>query len=174
MSACQAREWVVGERSLSEHYRRNGLDALDEGIVELLRKDPRASNRDMAEALGVSEVTVGNRIRGLAERKLLLVTAQEDIWALGYELLALVDVFVSGRPPEAVAIDLAALEQTGSVSITMTSPELIIQVFARDRSDLLKILETKVSTISGIVAIETLLILEVLKFRSEFGELGSL
>lgn len=159
---------------MSEDHGRNGLDALDEGIVELLRKDPRASNRDMAETLGVSEVTVGNRIRSLAERKLLRVTAQEDIWALGYELIALVDVFVSGRPAEAVAVELAALEQTGSVSITMTSPELIIQVFARDRRDLLHVMETQVSTIPGIVATESLLILEALKLRAEFGELESL
>ena len=159
---------------MSEGYGRNGLDALDEGIVELLRREPRAANRDMAEALGVSEVTVGNRIRSLAERKLVRVTAQEDIWALGYELIALVDIFVSGRSAEAVAVDLAALEQTGSVSITMTSPELIIQVFARDRTDLLHVMETQVSSIPGIVATESLLILDALKLRSEFGELESL
>lgn len=159
---------------MSDDYGRNGLDALDDGIIERLRREPRVSNRDMAEALGVSEVTIGNRIRSLAERKLVRVMAQEDIWALGYELIALVDVFVSGRPAEAVAVELAALEQTGSVSITMTSPELIVQVFARDRADLLQVLEVDIANIAGVSAIESLIVLEALKFRSEFGELDSL
>jgi Lrp/AsnC family transcriptional regulator for asnA, asnC and gidA len=150
------------------------LDALDERIVELLRQDPRGSNRDMAENLGVSEVTVGNRVRNLSERNLLRVTAQEDIWALGYTLLALLDVSVSGRPAEAVALDLAALEQTGSVSTAMTSPELIVQVFARDMADLLHVLETQVGAVRGVVAVESLVVLEAIKYRSEVGELESL
>jgi Lrp/AsnC family transcriptional regulator for asnA, asnC and gidA len=152
---------------------RDGFDDLDKGIIALLRREPRASNRDMADALEVSEVTVGNRIRSLAERKLMKVVAQEDIWALGYELVVLVDVFVAGRPAEDVALDLAALEQTGSVSVTMTSPELIVQVFARDRTDLLRVLETQIGPIRGISGAECLVVLEALKFRSDFGELAS-
>jgi hypothetical protein len=101
------------------------------------------------------------------------VVAQEDIWALGYELLVLVDVFVAGRPAEDVALDLAALEQTGSVSVTMTSPELIVQVFARDRADLLRVLETEIGPIRGISGAECLIVLDALKFRSDFGELAS-
>lgn len=159
---------------MTDDSGRNGLDELDERIVELLRREPRAANRDMADVLGVSEVTVANRIRSLAERKLVIVTAQEDIWALGYDLIVLIDVFVSGRPAEAVASELAALEQVGSVSITMTSPELIVQVFARDRADLLEVIENQLSRVSGVVAIESLIVLETLKFRSDFGELASL
>jgi len=169
-----ASERACREQRVSEDLGRNGLDALDEGIIEALRREPRALNRDMAEGLGVSEVTIANRIRSLAERKLVRVTAQEDIWALGYELVALVDVFVSGRAAEAAAVELAALEQTGSVSITMTSPELIVQVFARDRADLLHVLEAQIAGIEGVAAIESLVVLEALKYRSEYGELESL
>jgi Lrp/AsnC family transcriptional regulator for asnA, asnC and gidA len=158
---------------LTGDYGRVGIDDLDEGIIALLRREPRASNRDMADALRVSEVTVGNRIRSLGERNLMKVVAQEDIWALGYELLVLVDVFVAGRPAEDVALDLAALEQTGSVSVTMTSPELIVQVFARDRIDLLRVLETEIGPIRGISGAECLIVLDALKFRSDFGELAS-
>lgn len=165
---------VIQEHKLADDYGRGGLDPTDVRILEILRREPRASSREMAEALGVSEVTVGNRVRSLAERNLARVTAQEDIWALGYELIALVDVFVSGRPAEAVAIDLAALDRVGSVSITMTSPELIVQAFARDRADLLHVLEDQLASIEGVVALESLVVLEALKYRSEFGELGSL
>jgi Lrp/AsnC family transcriptional regulator for asnA, asnC and gidA len=159
--------------ALTDDDAHDGIDDLDKGIIALLRREPRASNRDMADALKVSEVTVGNRIRSLAERNLMKVVAQEDIWALGYELVVLVDVFVAGRPAEDVALDLAALEQTGSVSVTMTSPELIVQVFARDRADLLRVLETEIGRIRGISGAECLLVLEALKFRSDFGELAS-
>jgi Lrp/AsnC family transcriptional regulator for asnA, asnC and gidA len=157
---------------LADENGRALLDALDLRIVEMLRREPRAANRDLAEALGISEVTVGNRIRSLADRHLVRVTAQEDIWALGYEFIALVDVFVAGRAAEAVANDLAQLEQTGSVDITMTSPEIIVQVFARDRDDLLRVLETQLAPIEGVAALESLLVLEAVKYRTEIGELG--
>ena len=160
------------ETRLLDENGRSLMDALDLRIVEMLRREPRAANRELADVLGVSEVTVGNRIRSLADRRLVRVTAQEDIWALGYEFIALVDVFVSGRPAEAIAKDLAALEQTGSVDITMTSPEIIAQVFARDRDDLLRVLETQVAPIEGVAALESLLVLEAIKYRTDFGELG--
>jgi DNA-binding Lrp family transcriptional regulator len=81
-------------------------------------------------------------------------------------------VFVAGRAAEAVANDLAQLEQTGSVDITMTSPEIIVQVFARDRDDLLRVLETQLAPIEGVAALESLLVLEAVKYRTEIGELG--
>jgi len=159
---------------LTDETGRKGFDPLEERIIDLLRRDPRAANRDMAEVLGVSEVTVANRIRSLADRNLVRVTAQEDIWAIGYDLVVLVDVFVRGRTAEAVATDLARLEQVGSVSITMTSPELIVQIFARDRADLLHVIEDELARIEGVSAVESLVVLETIKFRSDYGELAGL
>ncbi len=131
-------------------------------------------SRDVLKAVPVSEVTVANRIRSLADRNLVRVTAQEDIWAIGYDLVVLVDVFVRGRTAEAVATDLARLEQVGAVSITMTSPELIVQIFARDRADLLHVIEDEVARIEGVSAVESLVVLETIKFRSDYGELAGL
>jgi DNA-binding Lrp family transcriptional regulator len=159
---------------LTDETGRKGFDPLEERIIDLLRQDPRAANRDMADVLGVSEVTVANRVRSLSDRNLVRVTAQEDIGAIGYDLVVLVDVFVHGRTAEAVAIDLAKLEQTGSVSITMTSPELIVQIFARDRADLLHVIENQVARIDGVSAVESLVVLETVKFRSDYGELAGL
>lgn len=152
---------------------RKVLDPLDERIVEVLRRDPRAANRDMGEELGVSENTIANRIRSLSERNLVRVTAQEDIWAIGYDLVVLVDVFVSGRPAEDVARDLALIEQIGSVSITMTSPEIIVQVFARDRADLQRVLEEELSKVRGVSNLESLVVLETILFRTEYGDLDA-
>jgi Lrp/AsnC family transcriptional regulator for asnA, asnC and gidA len=159
---------------LAEGSNRRAFDTLEEGIIALLRRDPRVANREMAEALGVSEATIASRIRSLAERKLVRVTAQEDIRAMGFDLLVLLDVFVAGRPAEEVAADLAAFEQVGSVSITMTSPEIIVQLLARDRADLMRVLEEEIAAVPGVSAVESLVVLSTVKFQSDYGELDSL
>ena len=44
------------------------LDGTDLSIVEVLRTNPRITNKDIAERLDIAESTVAQRIRGMAER----------------------------------------------------------------------------------------------------------
>jgi len=51
------------------------LDAIDHQLLQVLREDPRLSNRQIAERLTVTEGTIRNRIRRLQQNNVVAFTA---------------------------------------------------------------------------------------------------
>jgi DNA-binding Lrp family transcriptional regulator len=145
------------------------LDELDRRIIASLRARPATSNRDLAELLSVSEATVAARIRALVEHRVITVIAQRDIRSLGFDILAFCYVSVAHRAVSDVAADLRAVEAVGSVSLFAGSPEIVIQINARDRSDLTRILIDEIGAIEGVGSVETSIVTETVKFRSDIG-----
>ena len=58
---------------------RRRLDDTDSAIVEHLSRDARVSNREIAEALGVTEGTVRARVKRMEEEKQIRLTAVTNI-----------------------------------------------------------------------------------------------
>lgn len=143
------------------------LDDLDRLIIATLRRDPQTSNKAMAREGGVSEPTVAARIRSLTARRLMHLTAQRDIVALGTPIIAHVDVSVEGRDAADVAGDIAALDEVTSVVTLKGSTQIIAQVHARDAAHLLAIIEGAFAGIAGIAGVETNVSLEILKYRPD-------
>ena len=150
------------------------IDDLDRKIIELLREDGRAPNKLLAAQLGVSETTIAIRIRSLRERKVMLVTLQRDFYSHGFDLQCLGDVYVGDRHVDAVARDLAALANVTIVTLTLGSPEIFIAFNARDRSDVVKIIDGQLARVKGIDRIETYVALDIRKYESWFGNLAHL
>lgn len=150
------------------------IDDLDRKIIELLREDGRAPNKLIAAKLGVSETTVAIRIRSLRERKVMIVTLQRDFYSQGFDLQCLGDVFVTGRPVEDVARDLADLPCVSIVTLNFGSPEIVITFNARDRGDVVKIIDEQLARVKGIERIETYVALDIRKYESWFGNLAHL
>lgn len=150
------------------------LDELGHAIVTLLQANARTTNKEIADRLGISEATVGTRIRDMEARNILRVMIQRDVRALGFDLLVLMDIHVSQRAPEDVAQELARIEEAASVSITMSDPDIILQLNVRDRKHLLRTIEDKVAIIDGISHWTADLALEVVKLDARYGTLGGL
>jgi Lrp/AsnC family leucine-responsive transcriptional regulator len=150
------------------------IDDLDRRIIDRLREDGRAPNKQLATELGVSETTIAIRIRSLRERKVMLVTLQRDFYSQGFDLQCLGDVYVSGREVEAVARDLANLPNVTIVTMNFGSPEIFIAFNARDRSDVVRIIEEQLAQVTGVDRIETSIALDIRKYESWFGNLAHL
>lgn len=147
------------------------VDEVDGAIIAQLRADARTSNKKIAQSLNVAESTVAARIRGLSQRGIMRIVLLRDIRAMGYDLLAHLDIYVEGRPSEQVAQDLAVLDEISVVSVFPSSPQIIVQVNTGDRRALSRFMTQKLSKIEGIQAIESSITLEVIKYVSEFGAL---
>jgi Lrp/AsnC family transcriptional regulator, regulator for asnA, asnC and gidA len=150
------------------------IDDVDRKIIELLREDGRMPNKLLAAKLGVSETTIAIRIRSLRERKVMLVTLQRDFYSQGFDLQCLGDVYVTGRPVEAVARDLANLPSVTIVTLNFGSPEIFIAFNARDRSDVAQVIDEQLAKVKGIDRIETSIALDIRKYESWFGNLAHL
>ena len=148
------------------------LDDLDNQILALLRQDPQVSNKHIAGLVSVSETTVASRIRSMTDRKVMRITAQRDILALGDTIIAHLDIYVEGRPVDEVCDAICSIDEVSSVILLMGSPQIIAQLHAKDGEDLLNIVERSISPIQGIAHIESIVSHSILKFRLDVADLS--
>ncbi|MGP1281584.1 MAG: Lrp/AsnC family transcriptional regulator [Parasphingopyxis sp.] len=144
------------------------LDQLDRDIITHLRADPLTTNKAVAAELGVAESTIGARIRSLSERNIMRVVAMRDIRALGYDLLAHVDVVVEGRDPSKVAEELSGIPEISAVVLYPGAPQIMLTMLARDRTELVSTISTRLAPIRGIYSFKTVISLKILKYLPEY------
>jgi Lrp/AsnC family leucine-responsive transcriptional regulator len=147
------------------------LDELDQQIIDVLRARPREAVKDLAAELQVSQPTVASRIRAMDAAGVMRICAQRDFRAAGYEVLASVDVGVRGRPLNEIAHEVAEIDEVTIVTIAMGEHPLRLLVIARDLDDLYATTLQKLACISGVISLETMIISEVMKYRSDFAVL---
>lgn len=149
--------------------KENGLsinfDVTDYAIVDLLREDGRATNQQIAEALGLTAVTVSTRIRRMEDANQLRVVAVSDFAAHGFDLLSRVKIKVDGRAASAVAQDLAALDDVFAVHMVSGEHDIDMLVALRTVADMEKFLLDKVAGIEGIDSTSSSLIVDIVKYQ---------
>jgi Lrp/AsnC family transcriptional regulator for asnA, asnC and gidA len=152
----------VGQAELTEHVH---LDELDHRLIDALRANGRTPFRPLATQLGVSEATVRNRYARLVEGNVLQVTAVTNPMALGYDAVAMLGLSVQG-PPDAVADELKRWEEAVYVVVVAGRFDLLVEVVARDRRDLLALMN-RIRSLESVTASETFLYLDLRKY--DFG-----
>ena len=131
------------------------MDPLDNQIIEILKKDGRASNAGIARAVEVSEGTVRRRLKRLVDDGFIQVMAIPDAEKMGLNSRALVGLQVA---PDKIDAAAAALDNLPEVTwVTMTSGQFDIFAWAALPSpeQLGTFLRQKVGSISGVRRTET-------------------
>lgn len=144
------------------------LDATDQAIIELLRKDGRMPFRAIARALAITENTVRARVRRMEESDTMRVVAVTDIEAAGYGMLLAIGVQVEGRSAEQVAREMAAIAEVFSVNVVVGAQDIEILVVARDQAALSALITDKLGAIAGVRRLTPALALDVLKNQPDW------
>lgn len=144
------------------------MDAVDQGIIDLLRGDGRMPYRSIARELGVTESTVRARVKRLEDSDTMRVVAVTDTQAAGYDMLLAVGVQVEGRTPEAVAQDLAGIAEVFSVNVAVGNHDVEILVMARDPASLAALLAETLGGIPGVRRLTPALAVDVLKNQPDW------
>ena len=77
--------------------KRKIPDAVDCLMIELLQKDGRISNTDIAKRIGISEATVRTRLNRLIKEKFIQIVAVSDPIKLGFEIVGNIRIHVDIR-----------------------------------------------------------------------------
>jgi len=144
------------------------LDALDQAIIALLRQDGRMPYRAIARELAIAENTVRSRVRRMEESDTLRLVAVTDIEAAGYGMLLAIGVQVEGRPPEAVAREIATIPEVFSVNVVVGAQDIEILVVAEDPASLNELITGKLGAVPGVRHLNPALALEVLKNQPDW------
>lgn len=140
------------------------LDEIDRHLIELLISDGRASNRDLAREVGLTDVSVAARIRRLMVDGIISVVPQFDWLAAGFERQVLVYVRVLGRRPTVVASDIAGAGMVQFANVTAGSADVVAMFLAAD-DESLHHLVLQIAGIPGVERLSVNLIVETLAYR---------
>ena len=131
------------------------MDATDQQLLSLLRKDARASIATLAQKLGVSRGTVTNRITRLEDAGVIVgytVRLRPD--AEPNEIHAWMSIAVEGNETRAVIASLLGEPGVASLHDTNGRWDLLAELRAANLSELAQLLE-RIRLVRGISNTET-------------------
>lgn len=140
------------------------IDERDKKIIDILRRNSRVPNTEIANQLGISEASVRNRVKELQEEGVIRRFTVEVVpGKLGYDSVALVGADVEPDRFLEVAEELAEYESVREVSLTTGDHMIMMEIWAEDGEELTEILTEKIGRIEGIKQICPAIVLEKLK-----------
>ena len=135
------------------------IDQLDLEIAKILDTDGRASNREIARRLGISETTVRHRLGRMIDSGMLKVSAQFDIEEFPELYLAVIGIKLN------VPLD-RCLEKFRAIPavlyiLTLTGRyDLQVAILVNSRKMLARVVSHEIETIEGVRDTETFVVLE--------------
>ncbi|WOK38181.1 Lrp/AsnC family transcriptional regulator [Sphingomonas sp. C3-2] len=141
------------------------LDDLDRKLIDLLAKDARVSNRQIAAKLDVTEGTVRARIKRLQQENLIRFTAITGITTL--RLLRPFFVYVSADPAKVrpLAEEIAGLPQIHAVLTTLGRHNILVIGLFADLEDVMTTATQRIVELPGVYNVETSIAVSTLKYN---------
>jgi Lrp/AsnC family leucine-responsive transcriptional regulator len=141
--------------------RERIIDGYDAHILNIIQKDGRISNVELAKRVGLAPSAVLERVRRLEQHRLVRgYTALVDPQALGWGMLAFVAVRTAEEPGEdRVARSLARLPEILEVHHVAGEDCFLVKLRARDAEHIGELLKKKIGRIPGVRSTRTTIVL---------------
>ena len=139
------------------------LDETDLKVLEILRKDGRATFAEVATQLHVSPGTIRQRYNRLVDQGYLKVVAITNPVHRGLKTMALIGIRTDGNQMLKVADKIAKLKEVVYLVVVSGRYDIMIEVFCRDHEDLLSFITEKLYGIEGVRETETFMHLKIVK-----------
>ncbi|MEK7693477.1 MAG: Lrp/AsnC family transcriptional regulator [Chloroflexota bacterium] len=135
-------------------------DAVDQHILSILEDNGRATNREIAEAVGVSEGTVRNRIERLIRDDILRIVGVTNPAKLGLNTAAVISISAELSRITDIAESIAAADGVVYVGYTTGNADIIVLAFFPTNDELTDFMTQTLAAIPGILKAETNIILK--------------
>ena len=140
------------------------IDQKDKKIIEILQKNARIPNTEIAKMLGISESTVRKRINDLESKGVIKkYTAIVDPSKIGYNTVTILGVDVDPTKFLDVAKELAKLPETKYVATSTGDHMIMAEIWTKDGQTLAELISNRIGKIEGVKRICPAIILEKIK-----------
>lgn len=147
---------------------REAVDETSKAIIEQLQEDGRRAYSTIGKAVGLSEAAVRQRVQKLVDTEVMQIVAVTDPMQLGFARQAMIAISTSGDT-EAIADELAKIEEVDYVVVTAGSCDIIVEVVVEDDAHLLRLTNGRIRTIDGVTRTESFLYLKLVKQTYNWG-----
>lgn len=140
------------------------LDRYDRRILEVLQRDGRISNQELADRIGLSQSPCLRRVRALEESALITgYRALVDAKKLGLNLLALIHISMDRHTPERFAnfdkIVSSLPEVLECLLITGQDADYQLKVVVQDMDAYQTLLLDRITRIEGVTGVHSSFVL---------------
>ena len=149
--------------SIISTERSEKLDAIDQHIIESLRKDGREAFAQIAERLKVSPGMIRQRYNRLVELGYLKVIAATNPLMMGKRTMAMIGVRTDGRKMLEAANKISKFDEVVYVVFVSGGYDIMLEVFCKDHEDLLKFMTEKLAKVDGVRETESFIYLKIAK-----------
>jgi len=156
-------------RTIQHAGKRPVFDDLDKAIINCLQQDGRRPYAQIGRELSVPEATVRQRAERLIGRGVVQIVGVTDPLAMGFQQPALIGLKVDAGRLEAIAEQIAELDEVTYLVITAGRYDLMCEVVCEDNDHLLRVLTESLAAIKGIRSTETMVELRFVKESYQWG-----
>ena len=140
------------------------VDELDRKIIDRLTADARASNRHLAQSLGVTEGTVRGRIKRLEAANLIRFTAVTNVASIGAPKVVLIGVQAQLSEVTSLCSRIAAMREIGCVIAMAGRYDILCIGLFSTLEDVVTIANNKILALPGVRHVETSIAVSTLKY----------
>jgi Lrp/AsnC family transcriptional regulator, regulator for asnA, asnC and gidA len=139
-------------------------DAVDEGIMAILRDDGRLSNREVARRLEVSEGTVRQRLKKLQDAGAIRIGVVADANRVGFAISAWVRVSVAPEHTDHALRTFSCLDEAPYVAAVSGRYNVLVVLIATNQLELMRVVNAKIETCSGVSRVDVRIIAQTVKY----------
>jgi Lrp/AsnC family transcriptional regulator for asnA, asnC and gidA len=152
-----------------KNSKKKSITLVDSRIINLLQKNGRLSNTEIAKKLGISEATVRSRLKRLIDDEYIQIVAVSNPFKLGFEIAGDLYIHVEMKKVDRVIKELKKLKELWYIVVTTGDTNLNAEFVVKTREDLNDLVYNKISKIDGIIRVESSVIMKFAKRRYDFG-----
>ena len=149
--------------------RRKAIDPLDCRMIELLQKDGRVANTEIAKKLGISEATVRTRLARLIQEQYIQIVAVSNPLKLGFEVVGTIRIHVEIKKMDRIIRELKAINSLWHIVQTTGGTGIDTEFVLKNLDELNHLIFDKINRIDGVLRTETSLFLNYVKRQYDWG-----
>lgn len=139
------------------------INDIDNQILNIIQKDARIANAEIARQVGLAPSAVLERVKKLEERGIIRGYAAElDAAQIGFGLTAFIFVRTKDCSDEADKL-LSAIPEVLEVHDVAGDDDYLLKVRARNAEDLSRILREKLKNVPNVISTRTTVVLQTIK-----------
>lgn len=149
--------------------KKKMLDQLDCQMIELLQKDGRVPNTEIAKKMGISEATVRTRLNRLIQEGYIQIVAVSNPIKLGFKIVGNIRIHVEIKKMDAIIKELKKLKPLWFIVQTTGGTGIDTEFVAKSLDELNEMIFEKINKIDGVIKTETSLFLNYIKRQYDWG-----
>jgi Lrp/AsnC family transcriptional regulator for asnA, asnC and gidA len=156
-------------RRTNSQNRKKDIDPVDCRMIELLQKDGRISNTEMAKTIGISEATVRSRLNRLIKEEIIQIVAVSNPLKLGFEIVGNIRIHVEVKKMDRIIREIKAFRPLWFIVQTTGGTGIDAEFVVKDLNELNDLIFERINKVDGVLRTETTLFLKYVKRQYDWG-----